>query len=222
MKTVQGVFLLVLVTACVGSAYSQASRTWVSGVGDDVNPCSRTAPCKTFAGAISKTAYAGEISCLDPGGFGAVTITKSITIDCTGTLGSILAAQTNGIIINLQDTDKRQGVRLRGIQINGVGNGVNGIRILSQTRVTIENSAIDGFTQAALSVESEASVVVSNTSLTGSNIGISETAKGNVRLVRSIITGNVVGVDARSGLVLSYSDNLIEGNGKNGNYSLAP
>src|SRR6476620_6789772 len=82
------------------SANAQATRTWVSGVGDDVNPCSRTAPCKTFAGAISKTAAGGEIDCLDPGGFGAVTITKSITIDCTGTLGSILAAGTNGVNIN--------------------------------------------------------------------------------------------------------------------------
>ena len=74
-----------------GSAQAQATRTWVSGVGDDANPCSRTAPCKTFAGAISKTAANGEINCLDPGGFGTVTITKSITIDCAGTLGSILA-----------------------------------------------------------------------------------------------------------------------------------
>jgi hypothetical protein len=68
-------------------AYAQASRTWVSGVGDDANPCSRTAPCKTFAGAISKTAVNGEINCLDPGGFGAVTITKSITIDCHEVFG---------------------------------------------------------------------------------------------------------------------------------------
>jgi hypothetical protein len=62
-------------------AQAQATRTWVSGVGDDANPCSRTAPCKTFAGAISKTAPGGEIDALDPGGFGALTITKSITID---------------------------------------------------------------------------------------------------------------------------------------------
>src|SRR5713226_2571123 len=82
-------------------AKAQATRTWVSGVGDDANPCSRTAPCKTFAGAISKTAACGEISVLDPGGFGAVTITKSITIDGTGTLAGILAAGTNGIIINV-------------------------------------------------------------------------------------------------------------------------
>src|SRR6201991_3946743 len=85
-------------------AHAQATRTWVSGVGDDVNPCSRTAPCKTFAGAISKTATGGEINCLDPAGYGAVTITKPITIDCTGTLGSILATQINGIIINLANS----------------------------------------------------------------------------------------------------------------------
>lgn len=77
-----------------------ASRTWVSGVGDDANPGSRTAPCKTFAGAISKTNDGGEIDVLDPGGFGAVTITKSITIDATGTFWSVLVSGTNGITIN--------------------------------------------------------------------------------------------------------------------------
>src|SRR6201986_952393 len=76
-------------------AYAQATRTWVSGVGDDVNPCSRTAPCKTFAGAISKTAAGGEIDSLDPGGFGTVTITKSITIDGgAGQVGSLLGSGT--------------------------------------------------------------------------------------------------------------------------------
>src|SRR5690348_18253263 len=85
-------------------AQAQATRTWVSGVGDDANPCSRTAPCKTFAGAISKTATGGEIDCLDPGGFGTVTVTKSITMDCGGGIGgqvgSILASGTNGINVN--------------------------------------------------------------------------------------------------------------------------
>src|SRR4030081_826515 len=85
-------------------AQAQATRTWVSGVGDDANPCSRTAPCKTFAGAISKTADCGEIDALDPGGFGAVTITKSITLDGTGTLAGILASLTTGVIINADNT----------------------------------------------------------------------------------------------------------------------
>src|ERR1700749_2111901 len=80
-------------------AHAQATRTWVSGVGDDANPCSRTAPCKTFAGAISKTAAQGEINCLDPGGFGAVTITKAITLNCHEEFGSILASGGPGVII---------------------------------------------------------------------------------------------------------------------------
>ncbi len=97
-------------------AHAQATRTWVSGVGDDVNPCSRTAPCKTFAGAISKTAAGGEINCLDPGGFGAVTITKAITLNCGFTLGSILASGTPGIIINAAAADR---ITLRGLQFAG-------------------------------------------------------------------------------------------------------
>src|SRR6186997_461141 len=81
-------------------AQAQATRTWVSGVGDDANPCSRTAPCKTFAGAISKTAPGGEINCLDPGGFGGVTITKAISIVCQYTEGGVLVSGSNGFIIN--------------------------------------------------------------------------------------------------------------------------
>src|SRR5678816_368154 len=91
---------LCFVFAMATSSYAQATRTWVSGVGDDANPCSRTAPCKTFAGAISKTAVNGEIDCIDPAGFGAVTVTKSITIDGGGTLGSILASLVNGVNVN--------------------------------------------------------------------------------------------------------------------------
>src|SRR4030081_1418645 len=88
------------------SAQAQANRTWVSGVGDDVNPCSRTAPSKTFAGAISKTAAGGEISCLDPGGFGGITITKSMTLNCHEGFGSILVAGSPGVTINAAATDK--------------------------------------------------------------------------------------------------------------------
>src|SRR5437588_7565168 len=104
-------------------ASGQATRTWVSGVGDDVNPCSRTAPCKTFAGAISKTATAGEINCLDPGGFGTITITKSITLNCHEVFGSILASGVPGVTINATAAGSR--VVLRGLQINGIQGGAN-------------------------------------------------------------------------------------------------
>src|ERR1700683_351708 len=103
MRTARFRTLLVGVVAMFAAssmAYAQATRTWVSGVGDDANPCSRTAPCKTFAGAISKTAPAGEIDVLDPGGFGAVTITKAITISAVGVgTGGVLVSGTNGFVI---------------------------------------------------------------------------------------------------------------------------
>jgi hypothetical protein len=127
-------------------AAAQASRTWVSGVGDDANPCSRTAPCKTFAGAISKTAAGGEMNCLDPGGWGAVTITKSMTIDCSQFPGSILNAGTNGINVVVASTDK---VVIRGLEINAsslVSPGISGVRFSGAGTLLLENMVIRGNT----------------------------------------------------------------------------
>src|SRR5215467_5618439 len=133
------------------SAHAQASRIWVSGVGNDADPCSRTAPCKTFAGAISKTAVNGEINCIDPGGFGSVTITKSITIDCHEVFGSILNAGTNGVFIAFDSfgADVRKTVRLRNLNFNGADTGVIGVKITggvgaTGTVVIIEDCLIDG------------------------------------------------------------------------------
>jgi hypothetical protein len=122
-------------------ASAQATRTWVSGVGDDLNPCSRTAPCKTFAGAITKTAAGGEINCLDPGGFGAVTITKAMTIDCHYTEGGALAGG-NGIVVNAGVADV---VYLRGIDIFGVNPPSNGVRFIAGAAVHIEDTVIRRF-----------------------------------------------------------------------------
>ena len=139
------------------SASAQATRTWVSGVGDDANPCSRTAPCKTFAGAISKTAANGEIDALDPGGFGAITITKSITIDgTTGQgFGSILASGTNGVVVNdsLSGSPGTIIVRLRNLSIHGASSnpatsGIVGVAIFSAKTVHVEGCTIAGFKQS--------------------------------------------------------------------------
>jgi hypothetical protein len=133
--------LVTFTLAFTSMAQAQASRTWVSGVGDDANPCSRTAPCKTFAGAISKTAACGEIDALDPGGFGAVTITKAITIDGSGTFASILASLVNGVVINATG-DVNAVITLRGLSINGFCNGLDGVRILAAKRVNLEDMVI--------------------------------------------------------------------------------
>src|SRR5919202_6536111 len=153
----QLVAALTFTLACISFAQAQACRTWVSGVGDDVNPCSRTAPCKTFAGAISKTFINGEINCLDPGGFGTVSITKSITIDCHEIFASILASGTNGVNINIaagNANDPLRTVRLRNLNINGTGasgtvgtrTGVIGINIISAAHVFLDDMLITEFT----------------------------------------------------------------------------
>jgi hypothetical protein len=130
--------------------YGQASRTWVSGVGDDVNPCSRTAPCKTFAGAISKTAAGGEIDALDPAGFGALTITKAITLDGGGgQVASVLVSGTNGIVVAAGPNDV---VILRNLRIAGIGTGINGVRFLSGKDLNVENCYIFGFTTNGLDI----------------------------------------------------------------------
>jgi len=147
--TLRALGFLAFTLAFASATQAQATRTWVSGVGDDANPCSRTAPCKTYAGAISKTAAAGEISTLDPGGFGAVVITKSLTIDGTQGqgYGSILASLTNGVVVNDSGTATPNTilVTLRNLSINGAGNGTNGIRYVSGKSLHVENCVIANF-----------------------------------------------------------------------------
>jgi hypothetical protein len=164
------VALSVLLTT---GAHAQATRTWVSGVGDDVNPCSRTAPCKTFAGAISKTAAGGEIDVLDPGGFGTVTITKSITIDGGGTMASILASATNGINVNAGAADV---IILRNLSINGAGTtlGLNGINFLAGLRLIVENCTVQNFSQNGIAIapSNSAATFISNSTLKVNATGI--------------------------------------------------
>ncbi len=135
---------LFALLASASMAHAQATRTWVSGVGDDANPCSRTAPCKTFAGAISKTAPCGEIDVLDPGGFGAVTITKCISIETDDvSVAGVLVSGTNAIIIAAGASDV---VMLRGLTIDGLGTGLAGIKIISAGAVFVEECWINHFT----------------------------------------------------------------------------
>jgi hypothetical protein len=169
-------------------AYAQATRTWISGVGDDVNPCSRTAPCKTWAGAISKTAAGGEIDALDPGGFGAVTIVKAMTLDGGGgQVASTLAAGTNGIVVSAQPTDV---VIIRNVRINGAlqtaNPGVNGILFNSGAKLSVEKCEIFGWNTAGVST---------NTSAT-SQVNIIDTDITNVAGTAIKIAGNGAAVSA--------------------------
>ena len=239
----------VVATVCVfpSIAAAQATRTWVSGVGDDANPCSRTAPCKTFAGAISKTAPAGEIDTLDPGGFGAVTITKSITIDGTAGLAGVLVSGTNGIVVNAGSGDV---VILRNIDFNGIGSGLDGVLILGGGDVRIENCKIYGFSNRGIEDDrtsghlSVSNTVVSNNAQTGiltmagggstlsvnidhvqmhsnGNSGLAITGGTQAAVAHSWATSNVHGFYADTAAVLTLEDSVSFGNAGNGIFVLS-
>jgi len=195
-------------------AHAQATRTWVSGVGDDVNPCSRTAPCKTFAGSISKTAAGGEINCLDPGGYGTLTITKGITIDCTGTLGGVLAAGVNGFVVQAGPGDV---VILRGLDIDGAQSGLNGIRFLSGRALVVEDTRIYGFTQNGVDVEPSGNgsgVTIHNVTITAnSGAGVNVLQSGAITVQLDIndvrISLNGQGVQAQNGARVAIRNSSI-------------
>ena len=202
----------VAYTACMflgaSIASAQATRTWVSGVGDDVNPCSRTAPCKTFAGAISKTAAGGEISVLDPGGFGGVTITKSITISGVGFNSSILATVgSSGILINAGPNDI---VTLRDLQINGAGTGNFGIRMLAGAGLVVDKVNVFGFDTG---IENNAGNTTVYDSFISNNRSFGVNGKGgSITVEGSMITNNSVAVQATGGGIVRLSDNSVYNN----------
>ena len=204
-------FAAVLLFGFSSGALAQATRTWVSGVGDDANPCSRTAPCKTFAGAISKTAEGGEISVLDPGGFGAITITKAITIE--GTHGSGFASILNtggisGVIVNVTTGAHVNDavVILRSIYIQGASHGIspgsNGINFIKGQRLFvydchIENQATTGIN---MNVNVTSTLFVRDTDFSNVNTGINATSSvaGQTAVVQAsniIIQGGTSGMN---------------------------
>ena len=199
-------------------ADAQAIRTWVSGVGNDADPCSRTAPCKTFAGAQSKTAANGEINCLDPAGYGAITITKSLTIDCEDTQGAIAASLVNGIILNAANID----VRIRGLHINGMGNGINCFRILGSgtVKLTIDEVVCSGFGTHGVSIETStgsSKVTVLNSvfrNITGNGINTFVTGAGSttVNVDSSLFAFCGVGINLGAAAVGSVKNSTVTSN----------
>jgi hypothetical protein len=193
-----------------------ATRTWVSGTGDDMNPCSFTAPCKTFASAITKTDPGGEISVQGPGGYGQVTITKAITINGEGSLASILAPSGVAITVSAAATDK---VVLRNLSLTGAGGGAMGVQILSGN-VTIDKCLISQFTSGFvggfgiyMNASATSFVAVIDTNLVNNSHGVwlqtsSGSAVGSLDNVR--ITGSPgYGVIAGSGADISMSRSVV-------------
>jgi hypothetical protein len=216
---------------CLASAaHAQATRTWVSGVGDDANPCSRTAPCKTFAGTIAKTAAGGEINVLDPGGFGGVTITKAISIVNDGAIAGVLVSGTNAIIVNAGVNDV---VTLRGLDINGLGTGLNGIRFIGGKALRVQNCQIYGFTQQGIDFEPNvlsAQLHVQDTSIhenTGNGILVLPAVGGSAKVSVDRVHlenngGDGFKSDATNGSISATArESTFVANGGNGAHSIA-
>ena len=189
---------LIVAVGVTASAQTLSSRTFVSGTGNDVNPCTRTAPCLTFAGALGKTARNGEINCLDPGGFGPVLITKSVTIDCEDNQGSILASSGIAVEINLRGdpADTKHFVKLRGITINGSSagtrGGTQGIVVSNGNTlpitVHVDQVTIDNFTLEGILFNGSGGELVVRNSLVQNNGGVGVTVNSfNTSIVHAKI-----------------------------------
>ena len=210
---ISALFAVTFLFVSVVSA--QVTRTWVSGVGDDLNACSRTAPCKTLAGAILKTNTGGEITVMDAGGFGSVIISKSITIDGTGVPAGILAAQATGVTIDIpfrRQGDTKRAVRIRGLSINGVGNGINGINVIAARNVSVEDCVIDGFTANGINVQAGTLFVRNTTIRNNAGTGINATGAAGAAISDTTVIFNGTGL---AGAVVRYCCVVLYGN-KNG------
>ena len=218
-KIWMAVFFITCLMALNITSKAQAARTWISAVGDDVNPCSRTAPCRTLQGAYSKTGANGEIDAIDAGTYGALTITKSITINFTNVNGSVLSSGINGISINIAATDQ---VRLIGIQMQGGSSGTaTGIMSDGSGQVIVENCKINGYFTGINMGGINAHLTLNNTTITG---GLLTTATG-IRLSGSGISATAnditlegldVGMRVQLGNTATLKNSYISRNSTNG------
>lgn len=217
-------FVLIFLACASGPAAAQATRTWVSGVGDDANPCSRTAPCKTFPGALSKTAAGGVINALDPGGFGGVTITKAITLESDGTVASVLVSGTNGIIVNAGPTDV---VTLRGIKIVGLGTGIDGVKFIGGGGLIVERGVIENFSNNGINFAPTANaatltvrdtMIRGNGATSGGGITVQPSGDGSVNamLERVQLVSNAYGLQVSGPASVNVRGSVASTNSGNG------
>jgi len=227
MKSVRAaaaVLFAILGLSASSFVHAQATRTWVSGVGDDANPCSRTAPCKTFAGAISKTAAGGEIDALDPGGYGTLTITKPITVEGTGTLASGLGSGVNGFIVNIT-TGTNRNVVLRNISSDGSGTtlGTNGVRFIAGDSLTVENCSFEQYSGHGIDFapNSLARLIVINSTITqagsfGINVLPVVGGTARVSIHNSTISRNANGIRVQDSSNVSIVNSNVTNNTTDG------
>jgi hypothetical protein len=215
-----------------GPVVAPTGRTFVSASGDDASPCRRDAPCLTFAAALKNTSAGGEIDVLDPGDFGPVTITESITIDGGG--GSVagvgVAPGTSGITINAGANDV---ITLRGLVFSGYGEtGASGVVFNSGSRLQIEDCMFQGFDTAGIAFTpgtgsaTTAQMFVENSTMVGNADGVLVTPTAGiaaavtltrVHLDQNSVTGLVAdGTNGSGPIQVAVGDGSASSNADNG------
>src|SRR5215471_9463 len=210
MRLALGCLLLVILFA--SSAWSQTVRTFVASTGLDTNPCSRTAPCRTFNAALAAVSAGGEVVALDSAGFGSnVTINKAVSvISPGGVFGGIWVPSGDGITISAGPSEV---VNLRGLTLNGQG-GTNGINFISGAAVHVENCVVNGFGMGIRFTNSGKLFVKDSTirkNITGIFIGTTGPIAASIDHVR--LTENTgAGLDVVDGAKVSIRNSVSSGN----------
>ena len=212
-------WLLALLALHAASAFALASRTYVSGVGDDANPCTFAQPCRTFARAITATASGGTVSAIDDASYGVVTIAKPVTIDGGGHAAAVLVASGSGILVDTTVVDDL--VVLRSLSIDGLGTASAGIRALAVGKLIVEHCTIQNVAGHGIDFESASnpsyllvsdSTVAGNLDPSGVSSGVYHAAPfGNVVLERVRVADNNIGVQLRTA-TMSIRDSIISDN----------
>ncbi|MGA9995908.1 MAG: hypothetical protein WBP93_10865 [Pyrinomonadaceae bacterium] len=215
--------LFALLLTCSSLTHAQATRTFVSAVGDDANPCIRVSPCKTFAGAMSRTAEGGEIDALDPGGYGAVNITKAITIDGgTGSgWASILASGISGVTVSVTTNPTTAVVTLRNLSItgavctNGACSGTNAIRYTAGSALHVQNCILENFNTTGIDVSLSAAgslwVQDTNFSNTATGIRTASTSVVVMQVEHCRFQGMTDGINANTNTFATVRDSYFGG-----------
>jgi hypothetical protein len=200
----------LILTLMASSAVGQVQRTFVSGLGNDGNPCSRTAPCRTFAQALMGTSAGGEVYVLDSAGYAPFNVTQSVSVVAPpGVVAGISVFSGDGITINAGVNDT---IILRGLTLNNQGSTGRGVLFNTGGTLHVENCVVNGFSSASgLIFSNTASLEVKDSIFRGNLFGIEvfsgTAAIDNVRLERNISTG----LAASDGSKVTVRNSLVSG-----------
>jgi hypothetical protein len=191
-----GALLLVAAMLIALPAGAQLFRAYVSGSGNDSNPCTLPQPCRLLPAALTAVASGGEIWMLDSANYNTteVDITKSVSILAVpGVVGSLVAPQ-GGLAVNVNGAGIA--VSLRNLVIVPLGANGTGIAFNQGQSLTVAGCEIANMDKAIIiAANSGAALTVTDTAIRNANLNAIDIEGGAIAsLDRVRITGANVGV----------------------------